>query len=501
MASEVSFTGTSGARWRFWTDKPLGAPGGFGGVYAAEGSGGSPMAVKVVNKQRPSGVIDERLLRREIEIGRRVSESRSDMLLAVVDAAEASDALLLVMARANGALDDMARPVAESEVTSVMAEIATGLQQLHAIGIIHRDLKPANVLWHDGRWKLADFGIARDEEIGTQDPTFRGWGTWAYMAPELFELKSPTIKTDLYALGCVGFELLTGVQPYTGDFAAIRAGHLSENVPDVPCSNVTLRNLIIRLLAKDPADRPQDARAVLERLQRVPLPRSSQQEAIARGLGEHIAERSREAVAEAAFRAERKARRDRIAQAQADLREIIQDAFGDLQAVAPEVKLKERRPVHPARPADRSLFMDKQPGFTLSSGDATLRIDVWEEFPYFGSHSSLAKSEDTLVCAGCAVITNRRLRKRYGAVLNAANLVYEEAGDRLAWQMYRFRGPKAGKGKDSYGPPGRAHGLVWSDFFDSRWQTPGIPAWSKTVVELSCETLLELFREAVDLTE
>jgi eukaryotic-like serine/threonine-protein kinase len=78
------------------------------------------------------------------------------------------------------------------------------------MGIIHRGLKPANVLRYAGRWKLADFGIARDQEIGTQDPTFVGWGSFPYMAPELWELKSPTIKTDLYALGCLAYELLAG---------------------------------------------------------------------------------------------------------------------------------------------------------------------------------------------------------------------------------------------------------------------------------------------------
>lgn len=507
VADEVSFTGASGARWRFWTDKPLGAPGGFGGVYAAEGSDGSPMAVKVVQKQHPSGAIDERLLRREVEIGRRVSEGGGDMLLAVVDAAEASDALLLVMARADGALDDMAKPVPEAEVASAMTDIATGLRQLHAIGIIHRDLKPANVLRHDGRWKLADFGIARDQEIGTQDPTFIGWGSFPYMAPELWQLKSPTVRTDLYALGCVGFELLTGAPPHTGDQAAIRAGHLVEDVPDVLCSNAVLRNLIIRLLAKDPGDRPQDARAVLERLQRVPLPRSAVQEAIARGLGEHVAEKSRVAAREVASRAEEKALRDRIAQAQADLREIVQDVFEDLQAVTPEATFEERQRAQSPQPHHERIGSDAQPGFTLSTGDATLRIYIWEDE---SDHHIVWRGvywEDTLVRAGCVVISNRRSSGR----LNAANLVYEQAGDRLAWQVYRFHGPKATDDKDHHGPPARAHGLDLSDFFDSRRQAHGtpawhkqardIPVWSKTVAELTCEALLELFREAIDLPE
>jgi hypothetical protein len=294
VADEVTFTGQSGKMWRYWAGKPLGTPGGFGGVYAAEAADGSPMAVKVVKKQRPQGAVDERLLRREIEIGKRVAESGSDMLLPVIDAADAGDALLLVMSQAEGgALADVSFPLAEAEAVPVLVDIATGLQDLHSILILLRDLKPANVLRHSGRWKLADFGIARDQEIGTQEPTFAGGGTPYYMAPELWELKSPTVKTDLYAFGCLGYELLAGVRPYTGDLMAIRAGHLTQAPPQAPCSDAVLRNLISRLMAKRPEERPQDAHAVLERLRRALVARAPVQEAIARGLGTHAAEQAR----------------------------------------------------------------------------------------------------------------------------------------------------------------------------------------------------------------
>ncbi len=293
MTGEVSFTGQSGAKWKYWTDQPLGPPGGFGTVYAAEAEDGTPMAVKEVQKRAG---LDERLLRREIDIGQRVAESGSDMVLPVLDSADTGTALLLVMAKADEALTTIPIPLGEAQVISVMTDVTAGLQQLHSIGIIHRDLKPANVLHHGGYWKPADFGIARDQEIGTQDPTWIVAGSRPYMAPEIWELKSPTVKTDLYALGCLGFELLAGTPPFTGDAAAIRAGHLMQAPPEVPCSNITLKNLIARLIAKDPGDRPQDARAVLDRLRKAPLPRNPVQEAIARGLGAHDAEKARAAA-------------------------------------------------------------------------------------------------------------------------------------------------------------------------------------------------------------
>ncbi len=163
MANEVTFTGQSGATWRYWTDQPLGTPGGFGGVYAAEGSDGTPMAVKVVKKQRPSGVLDDRLLHREIDIGKRVVDSGSAMLLPVIDAADANDALLLVMTRAEGALAAASIPMGEAEVVPVLVDIATGLQDLHSIGIIHRDLAcqrpaPRRALEARGFWDRSRSG-------------------------------------------------------------------------------------------------------------------------------------------------------------------------------------------------------------------------------------------------------------------------------------------------------------------------------------------------------
>jgi hypothetical protein len=488
MAEDVQFTGQSGRTWRYWMDRPLGAPGGFGGVYEAEAADGTPMAVKVVEKARPSGVLDERLLRREVEIGRRVAEADGDLLLPVLDVAEMDNKLLLVMVRADGALSDEPLPLAEADAIRTMTDIAAGLQLLHSIGIIHRDLKPANVLRHSNRWKLADFGIARDEEIGTQNPTFVGWGSPPYMAPELWEGRSPTVKTDLYALGCVGFELLNGTPPYTGDNAAVRHAHVSQVAPNASTNNVVLRNLIARLLAKDPGERPQDARAVLERLQRAAQAVSPLQEGIAEGLGLHAAERSEEACRRIAEEQAAEARRQRVAQARADLEEILGDVLEDLQQVEPEATLQSSRPS-----GARGFLADRMLSITLSTADARLSLEIWEDGAYGGVVG------DTMVVAGAVIITNRR----YDTELNAANFVYEQIGDRLGWQVYRFRPGMVAPDKYPYGPYGRTHGLKYSDFF-GQWGRhfmvhPAMHVWQKAVVPLTRETLLELFREAVDL--
>ena len=490
VTGEVRFTGQSGITWKYRTDQPLGK-GGFGGVYAAEGPDGAPMAVKVVNKRRPSGTLDDRLLRREIDIGRRVREGSGDMLLPVIDAAETSDALLLVMARAGSPLS-AAVPMSEANAIAAMIDIVSGLQQLHLTGIIHRDLKPPNVLRHNGHWKLADFGIARDQEIGTQDPTFIGAGSLPYMAPELWQLKSPTVKTDLYALGCLGFELLTGRPPYTGNLVALRAAHFTQAAPDAPYSNPTVKNLIRRLMAKDPGDRPQDARAVLDRLHRAAVPRTSAQEAIARGLGAHDAEKSQAAAETAVAEAEGDMRREKIAQGKADLLEIFGDALEDLQAIEPDATLQE------SRHGDRRRYGTSEPAslqLTLSASEVHVRVFIWED-----ARTDELVASDTMLVAGHVDIDN----PRHTDPLNCANIVYEQIGDRYAWQIYRFHSSALVRpDKYRYGPYSRTHGLKRSDFLSGRERYfmvhPVMHAWARTLELLTADAALKLFEEAVKL--
>lgn len=488
VADGKAFTGERGGQWCYWESMSLGKPGSFGSVYAAEAADGTPMAVKVVKKQRPQGPpLDQRLLRREVEIGKLVSDSGSDMLLPVIDVADDGDALLLVMAKAEGALSG-ALPLTEAAAVPALADIATGLNDLHSLMILHRDLKPANVLSHAGRWRLADFGIARDQEIGTQDPTFTGWGSAHYMAPELWEQKPASVKTDLYALGCLAYELLAGAPPYDGDFAAIRDGHLNQPPPQAPCSDAVLRNLIGRLLAKQPGERPRDAGAVLERLRRALTERRPVQERIARGLGVHADEQARAAAEQSAGRAAAEARRELVAQAKADLREIVNDTLSDLEEVEPDAAVSEGTD-------DERGWTDLT--FALTAGDVGLSIELWSGRAV--GRPTEPASGDTLVLAGRVMINN----PRHPVPLNAANLAYEQAGDHLAWQVYKFTGG-GNPAMYRYGPYGRTHGLSESAFFNPGERMQMLrPAmfhpWLKTVTLLTADTLLELFQEAVDL--
>ncbi|MDA0283779.1 MAG: serine/threonine-protein kinase [Planctomycetota bacterium] len=155
------------------------------------------------------------------------------------------------------------------EVLECGWQLCSALQYIHNHGIVHRDLKPSNIyLTQSGLIKLGDFGIALD--TGAVEITDQGLtvGSYLYMSPEQIRGdRSISYQTDLYALGCLLFELVTGEPPFQGDnFARIFDQHLSTEPPSarrlaVDCPEV-LDELIRSLLSKDPDDRPINARSV-----------------------------------------------------------------------------------------------------------------------------------------------------------------------------------------------------------------------------------------------
>ncbi len=156
------------------------------------------------------------------------------------------------------------------EALPILRQVAQALEYAHANGVIHRDLKPANLLFtsNGDRVKLGDFGIARDGDATALTAAGKTVGTYAYMAPEQISGKPPiSRRTDLYALGCVAFELLTGRPPFVAETPAeMLFGHLNTEPPHVREYSIDcpmwLDEVITRLLSKDPEDRYYDALAV-----------------------------------------------------------------------------------------------------------------------------------------------------------------------------------------------------------------------------------------------
>ena len=162
------------------------------------------------------------------------------------------------------------------EVVTLGQQISAALQHAHQLGIIHRDLKPANIMMMaDGTAKLTDFGIAKGLETSKLTATNCAIGTAAYMSPEQCRgERDLTSKSDLYSLGVLFYELLTGRLPFQADttldmFLAHTEGKFerpSRLVLDIP---IWLDTLVCQLLEKDPAKRPYDAAMVAQSLNRV----------------------------------------------------------------------------------------------------------------------------------------------------------------------------------------------------------------------------------------
>lgn len=154
-------------------------------------------------------------------------------------------------------------------------QICSALSHAHDHGIIHRDLKPANLLLtRDGQLKLSDFGLARDNDATALTQTGHAQGTFAYMAPEIIRGKPISHKSDLYSLGCMMFELLTGQRPFSAESPAeVFYQHIEKIPPRVSTlaldCPIWLESLVAQLLEKDPARRPLDAQTVGRALQEV----------------------------------------------------------------------------------------------------------------------------------------------------------------------------------------------------------------------------------------
>jgi serine/threonine-protein kinase len=141
----------------------------------------------------------------------------------------------------------------------VLADAATGLAVAHARGLVHRDVKPANLLLgRDGRVKVADFGIARASDAVALTTTGMLVGTAAYISPEQVSGCVATAASDIYSLGVVAYQCLTGELPFHGDGEIATAlARLAQPVPSLPADVPgPLADLVLAMMAREPADRP-----------------------------------------------------------------------------------------------------------------------------------------------------------------------------------------------------------------------------------------------------
>lgn len=159
-----------------------------------------------------------------------------------------------------------------TEVIDIMLQVTDGMAHAHDAYIIHRDIKPQNIMiLSNGMIKITDFGVATALNSTQLTQTNSVMGTVHYLPPEQANGKGSTIRSDIYSMGIMMYELLTGLVPYKGDNAVeIALKHLKEPLPSVRKFNSSIpqsiENVIIKATAKNPKNRYTDARAMHEDL-------------------------------------------------------------------------------------------------------------------------------------------------------------------------------------------------------------------------------------------
>lgn len=199
---------------------------------------------------------------------RRVAALRHPHLVPVYHAGEeeldGQRYLYLVMPLLHESLEDVLQrtgKLAPAEAVSLVLQIADGLSAAHRHGLVHRDVKPGNILLDaDGQAALADFGLAREVRRPPSAITQQPWGTPEYMAPEQFHGTAVDERADIYALGVVLYELLTGKRPFEGGSSYdIAAQALTGSLTPLSTYDVAvppaLERVVLKALAREPGDR------------------------------------------------------------------------------------------------------------------------------------------------------------------------------------------------------------------------------------------------------
>ncbi|HVC13880.1 MAG TPA: protein kinase [Acidimicrobiales bacterium] len=243
------------------------AAGGMGDVWAARDELlGRRVALKLLHPNLAADEGFRRRFRAEAKAAARLSHPG---VVAVYDYGEDPDAPYLAMELVDGEpLSSLLRRrgrLGTTETMSLVAQTAEALAAAHAEGLVHRDVKPANLLLRpDGRVKVTDFGIVRAADTSTITRDGAVFGTVAYMSPEQVRGERATAASDLYSLGVVAYECLSGTRPYHGgESIAVALAHLHDPVPPLPADvGVGVRQLVLRMLHKDPSARPATAAVV-----------------------------------------------------------------------------------------------------------------------------------------------------------------------------------------------------------------------------------------------
>jgi serine/threonine protein kinase len=303
--------------------------GGFGHIYAAQD--GSEAVIKLVPKV--PGASRELLFE---------SVSGLPNIIPILDSGEWQDNYVLVMPRAEKSLrqhlDDTGGQLAVDDAVPILLDVAEALASLGQ-DIVHRDLKPENVLYYQGHWCLADFGIARYAEASTAPDTRKYSMSPPYAAPEQWRFDRVTPAADVYAFGVMAFELLQGQRPFLGfDAADLRERHLNQAPPSLTGCPPSVGSLVTECLYKPSQARPTAANIVrrLRTRQHPPSPAAAKLQAVNQKI---VGKQAEEGAKASAQKSAEQQRMDLLTVARHSLSQILDMLIPRVLEEAPAAKL------------------------------------------------------------------------------------------------------------------------------------------------------------------
>jgi beta-lactam-binding protein with PASTA domain/predicted Ser/Thr protein kinase len=237
---------------------------------------GREVAVKVLS---PQFVTDDQFVTRFRREAQAAAGLNHPNIVSVFDTGDQGDIHYIVMEYVQGrTLRDAIKsegPLMPERAAEIADAVAKALSAAHATGLVHRDIKPGNIMiTNDGEVKVMDFGIARTATGDTLTQTAAVLGTASYLSPEQAQGEPVDPRSDIYSLGCVLYEMLTGRPPFTGDSpVAIAYKHVRDD--PVPPSRLNgdiprdLESVVMKSMAKNPANRYQTADELRQDLGRV----------------------------------------------------------------------------------------------------------------------------------------------------------------------------------------------------------------------------------------
>ncbi|HET9851561.1 MAG TPA: serine/threonine-protein kinase [Candidatus Limnocylindrales bacterium] len=246
----------------------------MGVVFEGVEEGGEPVAIKVVTTELSQDEVFVRRFKREVAAAQKIQHPH---VVPVLGAGEAGGLPYLVQELIpGGSLHERIVAAGRLDLATTVRLLtgpAEGIDALHASGLVHRDIKPANIMLDGDRAYVTDFGLAKDSQASNLTRPGQALGSLDYMAPEQIRGEDVSAATDIYALGCVVHECLTGTPPFGGrPSMRVLFAHLQEPPPDISTLrrdiSPAVAKAVSRALEKEAEDRPATATGYIHGIER-----------------------------------------------------------------------------------------------------------------------------------------------------------------------------------------------------------------------------------------